>query len=136
MKPIIHIIVILLMISGAYVAATTPVSPRSAHAFARAPEKGAEFEGSPAWQKLDLRMREAWLDAHKKGRRKKRLECLLKTKARVSADERSLLEGAGFAPRSVIGDIITGNVQVRYVPAVAGLEFVQAMELAVPMSFK
>ena len=135
MKPINLILSIFLMISVALVAAHT-VQEQDAHAFARAPEKETRFEGSPGWQKLDLRMREAWREAHEKGRRKKKLECLMKTKTRVSKDERSLLEGAGFNPRSVIGTIITGNVQVRHVPQVAGLDFVEAMELAVPMSIK
>jgi hypothetical protein len=135
MKPINLILSIFLMISVALVAAHT-VQERDAQAFARAPEKEASFEGSPEWQKLDLRMREAWREAQEKGRRKKQLECLIKTKKRVSKDERSLLEVAGFAPRSVIGTIITGSVQVRHVPQVAGLDFVEAMELAVPMSIK
>ena len=135
MKPTKLILSIFLMISVALIAASS-VPIRDAQAFARAPEKESKFEESPAWQKLDLRMREAWRDANKKGRRKKRLECLLKTKGTISADERSLLEGAGFAPRSVIGNIVTGNVQVRHVPQVAELDFVEAMELAVPMSIK
>jgi len=36
----------------------------------------------------------------------------------------------------VVGTIVTGSLAARSVPEVAALPFVQAMELAVPMSIK
>lgn len=110
--------------------------PASAIASARPPEAPAAFEGSPAWAKLDLRARQAWSDAMAKGVRTTSFECLMKTSAPISGDERALLESAGFSIHTVIGVILTGSVRALALPAVASLDFVRAMELAAPMSIK
>jgi len=94
------------------------------------------FKSSAGWQKLDLRFRNAWEDATVKGDSRRSFECLLKTKTKPSTDEIRQLSDAGFTSRSVIGKIMTGSIKTSDVPEVAALPFVQAMELAVPLSPK
>ncbi len=94
------------------------------------------FEGTQAWDKMDLRAREAYREAVEKKDGARRFECMLKTTHRMSADEEALLKGAGYERRSVIGDIVTGSVTAAHLQSVAELPFVQAMELAVPLQFK
>jgi hypothetical protein len=94
------------------------------------------FKSSPGWQKLDLRFRNAWEDATVKGDSRRSFECLLKTKTTPSKDQIRQLSDAGFTSRSVIGKIMTGSIKTSDVPEVAALPFVQAMELAVPLSPK
>lgn len=107
------------------------------HASARAPAKNAEsFEASPGWAKIDLRSREAWRNAIESGDSKKQLDCLMKTKVLPSKDELAVLKSAGFVYRTAVGTIITGNVAAEDLSAIANLEFVQAIELSVPMSIK
>ena len=129
----IHIIIIVLIVTTAAFAA--PFAAKS-FASAKTPEKTANFKGSPAWNKLDLRMRQAWEESVEKGDLKKNLECIIKTSARITSKEEALLKGSGFRPRSVIGRIITGSVNVGDLSQTANLGFVQAMELAVPMRLK
>ena len=113
------------------------VVPSISNASARHPESAqASFEGSPAWAKLDVRLRDAWRQAAQGGGENKRLECLMKTERMLSADDRAMLQAAGFEARSVVGTIVTGGLKVRRVPDVAALPFVQAMELAVPLELK
>jgi len=59
MKTIHIIIVVFLVIS----AALLPQFTANSFASAKSPEKTAGFKGSPAWNKLDLRMRQAWEDS-------------------------------------------------------------------------
>ncbi|MFH0800615.1 MAG: hypothetical protein V2A66_10620 [Pseudomonadota bacterium] len=107
-----------------------------AMASAKAPVKGAGFEGSAAWAKADLRLREAWRGASEKGKGSERLECLMKTRMPIGANERALLKSAGFVVHTVIVTIATGDLAAKNLPAVASLDFVESMELAAPMSIK
>ena len=66
----------------------------------------------------------------------KTIECILKARDRIGEEDKGMLAAAGFNARTVIGKIVTGNLEVRDVPEVANLPFVQVMELAVPMSLK
>ena len=92
------------------------------------------FEGSKAWEKLDLRFREAWHDAQTADKGQTlAFECLLKTKGPISENNKVILKAAGFQVRTVIGQIATGNVRVSQVPDVARLSLVEVMELAVPL---
>ena len=104
-------------------------------ASSKSPEK-VSFEETEGWKKIDLRLREAWLDATKKGDKKRKLECIAKTKKRVSADDKAILKNAGFTHRTVIGRIVTGSLNVKDLPDVANLELIEAMELATPMTLK
>lgn len=102
----------------------------------KAPPAAENFDKSNGWNKLDMRLRQAWQDARDAGDMDKAFECLLKTSRRMSADEKAMLGSAGFAHRSVIGTIVTGSVAAGRLPAVADLSFVEAMELAVPLTLK
>lgn len=106
------------------------------HASAKAPQSPSQFEGSAGWSKIDMRLREAWRDAISKGNEKTRLECLIKTKTPISEAEKAILKTAGFDYRAVIGTIVTGSLEAGALPRVSGLEFIEAMELAVPLSPK
>ena len=64
------------------------------------------------------------------------LECIVKTKAPLSPDDKVVLTSAGFVVRSVIGNIATGSLAADNLPSVAALNFIEAMELAAPMSLK
>ncbi len=132
MKTIHIIIVAFLVISAALV----PQFTANSFASAKSPEKTADFKGSPAWNKLDLRMRQAWEESVAKGELKKSLECIIKTNSRATKKEEALLKASGFRARSVIGRIITGSVNVGDLPQTANLKFISAMELAVPMMLK
>jgi hypothetical protein len=124
--------------AGVFLLLSFIVSSFPANASAKHPEAAqASFEGSPAWEKLDLRMREAWrasLGSEEAG--KKVLECIIKTDRAVSQDDRATLELAGFKARTVIGKIVTGSVPARRVPDLAAVSFVSAIELAVPLELK
>lgn len=102
------------------------------------PEHGVAvgFEGSDAWRKADLRLREAWRNATEEGRSDQRIECLIKAAGPISEGERKALERTGFAARSVAGAIASGDLAAGDLPRVAALSFVEALELAAPMSLK
>lgn len=106
------------------------------HAFAKPPGQEKPFQETDGWEKIDLRLREAWTTSVKENRRDANLECTMKTKTKISGSEREKLLSAGFKYRTVIGTIVTGSLLVRDLPRVSNLDFVQAMELAVPMSLK
>jgi hypothetical protein len=108
-----------------------------AHASAAKPAAaGNSFEKTEGYQKIDLRLREAWKNALAEGRGDGLLECILKTSSRVTSEYKTALNAAGFRARTAIGKIVTGSVKAKDVPAVANLDFVEAIELAVPMSLK
>jgi len=107
-----------------------------AFASAKAPKPAAGFDGSPAFAKLDLRSREAWRQAASSGETGTRLECFLKTTHPATKDDEALLRSAGYKVRTIAGTILTGDVAASELPAVAALDFVKAMELAVPVSIK
>jgi len=122
---ILFVVVSVLLISGI------------AMASAGQPKKAEEFKGTPAYDKLDLRFKQAWEESQGKGGDPdKVLECIIKLSHKPSNDERATLSAAGFNHRTVIGTIATGSVKAGSVPDVARLSFVQVMELAVPLSLK
>ncbi|MFA4875140.1 MAG: hypothetical protein WC956_04210 [bacterium] len=109
------------------------------HSFASAKHPAAQqepFEGSAAWQKLDLRMRQAWKDANAAGDAGRVFECLIKIDEPNNKDDRAILTGAGFVPRTYAGSVVTGSVRAGNLPDVARLPFVKVMELAVPLELK
>jgi hypothetical protein len=105
----------------------------SSFASAAKPKKVEAFEASPGYEKMDLRLREAWRENPTS---KQSAECILKARDRISEDDNAALAAAGFKTRTLIGSIATGSLSMRDVPDVANLPFVQVMELAVPMSLK
>jgi len=124
----------ILMVAAVFAAqASTFISSGDALASAKRPAKAQNFESTPGYEKLDLRLREAWRE---KPSGKDLLECILKARDRMGEADQAALAAAGFNARTVVGTIATGNLRVRDVPDVANLPFVQVMELAVPMSLK
>lgn len=131
MKPIsiITSVIIIAIISSLFLC--------SSCAYARYHKTSAKsFEETPAWQKLDLHFREAWHNAIKKHDTDRVLECLIKINGTLNKKKQSRLSSAGFSPRTIAGKIITGSIQIKNVPDVAQLSFVQIMELATPLHIK
>lgn len=108
----------------------------SAIAMSKHPKENQSPEESVGWNKLDLRLREAWREATRSGDDGRVFECLLKTKSRATGADKKRLKAAGFKYRTFIGQIATGSVAAKDLPAVSNLETVEAMELAVPLSLK
>ena len=104
-------------------------------AAAHAAEK-LDFEKSPNFKKLDGRARMAWIAGMKNGGDKKELDCLIKVAAKMTPEQKSKLVGAGYKPGTIIDTIVTGKAPVNKVPAIAALDFVKALELAVPLNLK
>ena len=125
------------ILSVVAVALVAALLSTTALAGARHPKNGGDFRKSSAYKKLDLRLAQAWEDSEAQGGNPDRaLECILKTKARPTEAERAMLSSAGFSYRTVVGDIVTGNLKAKSVPDVARLEFVKVMELATPLYLK
>jgi hypothetical protein len=103
---------------------------------AKAPSKIDVFKSSADWAKLDLHFKQAWEKAMTAGETDKKLDCFIKTKAKMDKNEKGSLADAGYTLRSLTGRIGTGSVEADNVPRVAALPFIQAMELAVPVSPK
>ncbi len=95
-----------------------------------------DFERSPNFQKLDGRARTAWLNAMRAGDRKRDLSCIIKVRERLDQKEKNRLAGTGFRPGTIIQTIVTGSIEAEKVPSLAALEFVQVVELAVPLDIK
>jgi len=100
---------------------------------AKSPDTFSETAG---YKKIDLRLREAWSTSVKEDGGNKILQCIMKTKSRISDSEKERLKSAGYKFRTVIGRIITGSLKAKDVPGVSNLDFVVAMELSTPMSLK
>ena len=126
-----HIVLVIAVFLAAQ--ASIHAIPFDAQASSKRPASAKSFESTPGYEKIDLRLREAWKERPSS---KKALECILKTRERITEDDRAALAAAGFNSRTVVGSIATGNLAVRDVPDVSNLPFVQVMELAVPMSLK
>lgn len=110
--------------------------PGGSVAMSKHPKENQSPEESVGWKKLDLRLREAWKEATQSGDDGRVFECLLKTKSRATGADREKLKAAGFKYRTFIGQIVTGSVAAKDLPAVSNLDTVEAMELAVPLSLK
>jgi len=115
---------------------TIAITPNDANALTKKPSELHPFNETAGWKKIDLRLREAWIDAMAKNDDSKYFECIMKAFHPMSKDEKEQLGGAGFKARNTIGAIATGRLMAKDLPEVANLDFVQAMELAVPMTLK
>lgn len=94
------------------------------------------FASSPAWDKLDLRMKELWQGYLAGGFKKPTIGCIMKTKHMLTQKDKIILDENGFKVQTIIGDIVTGHLQMVNLPKVAGLNFVVALEADVPMTMK
>ena len=95
-----------------------------------------EFQKSPNFSKLDLRARNAWIEAMKAGDTNRKLKCMVKVSERMSQSQKGDLVGAGFEAATIIQTIVTGEAKAGSIPKIAGLGFVQAIELSVPLDIK
>ncbi len=118
------------------IASITFLYAGDAPASAKAPEPTASFDSSPAFSKLDLRSREAWRNQIASKNPGAKLECFIKTSRPATDDDKALLAAAGFKARTFVGSIATGEVTAAKLQPVAELDFVSAVELAVPLSTK
>lgn len=96
----------------------------------------SDFEKSAAYNKLDLRARSAWREAIQSGRKEQQLSCLIKVEKSMSQGQKNELAGSGFQPGTIIQKIVTGKIAAKDVPALASLDFVKVVELAMPMNIK
>lgn len=94
------------------------------------------FQKSSDYSKLDLRARNAWLDAMRSGDEDRNLKCMLKVTERMSQDQKNKLASAGFEPTTIIQTIVTGQARANKIPKIAALDFVQIIELAMPLDLK
>lgn len=117
-------------------AMTSCAGKKTENPTAKAPSKIDAFKSSPDWAKLDLHFKQAWEKAMTTNETKKKLDCFIKTTAKMNKNEKSSLADAGYTLRSLTGKIGTGSVEAADVPQVAALPFIAAMELAVPVSPK
>lgn len=136
-----HIIIVVVVAAIASVLAAYLFSGDACAVVQHMKKKGASTapastESAAAMAKLDLRLRQAYDDAKAKGDMSRKLECIMKAKGKITEGMRAQLAGIGFASRSVVGPIATGSMQAKDVPAVAGVEFVESIEYAVPLSIK
>lgn len=95
-----------------------------------------DFERSPHFQKLDGRARTAWVGAMQAGDKKRDMSCIIKVRERLDQNRKNRLSAAGFRPGTIIQTIVTGSIAAEKVPSLAALDFVQAVELAVPLNIK
>jgi hypothetical protein len=58
------------------------------------------------------------------------VETLIRTRARITPEERSMIEERGGKIGSIMGDVLTATIPVRALPDVAGLDFVVFIEKA------
>lgn len=103
---------------------------------AKTPSVVDTFRASPDWAKLDGNFKNSWEKAMTAGETDKKFDCFIKTKAKMTKNEKAELKDAGYTLRSSTGRISTGSVAAGSVPKVAALPFVQVMEAAVPVSPK
>lgn len=107
---------------------TTPTSD----AMSSKPKNEVPFEETAGWNKIDLRLREAW----KTSKDNKTLECIIKTTVKTTSVQKDELSKAGFKSRTFIGKIATGSVKREDLSDVANLDFMESMELSTPMTLK
>ena len=58
------------------------------------------------------------------------IDVLIRTRSKIDAAQRAVLEGKGARIGSVLGDVLTANVPARAVSGIARLEFVMHIEMA------
>jgi hypothetical protein len=58
------------------------------------------------------------------------VDVLIRTRARITAEEKAIIEERGGRIGSITGDVLTATIPVRMLPDVAGLDFVVFVEKA------
>lgn len=94
------------------------------------------FKNSKDWGKLDGRLKIEYQKVTSKGGDEKPLECIIKTKSALRKKDKQKLLNSGFNYKSIIGRIITGSIAAKDLTSLAALDFVEAVELAVPLTQK
>lgn len=93
------------------------------------------FEETAGWKKIDIRARQSYQEFKKTGK-DIAIDAIIKTKEKPSASQKDELKSSGFIARTFIGRIITGSINLSALPQMTNLEFVEVIEMSVPMSLK
>jgi len=120
------------IISAVFLTVALGVFATSIHAMSSKPKEKVPFEETAGYKKIDLRLRDGWQSSNDNNV----FECILKTTEKADAKQKEALQNAGFKTRTFIGKIVTGSMKRGDLYTVANLDFVEAIELAVPLSLK
>ena len=90
------------------------------------------FQQTKAWNKIGLRLQQAWIDAVKAGDMDQTFECFASVRAPYSSGDRSFLQSKGYNVRLASGTIVRGNVAAKNLQQVAELYFVKTIKLSSP----
>jgi hypothetical protein len=85
------------------------------------------------WDKLDLRSKQFVENNSNNGAT---AEVIIKTTEPINNSHKKAFKKTGFQYRTVINNIVTGSIPFDKISKVAGLEFVEIIELAVPLNPK
>jgi hypothetical protein len=101
-------------------------------AYSQGTQGASSFETSKAWNKLGDSLKTAWLDAKKAGDMSRRFDCFVRVRAPADRGDESFLLDKGYVVRLFSGSVATGHMKAGDLPDVAGLDFVDSINLAKP----
>lgn len=122
-----------LLLGSAQAATTTPTekAPKTSAKAQATPASSNSFTESPAWSKVGTNLQQAYLAAEKTGfSGKERLTCFVKANENIMDGDQSFLTSNGFVVQMVSGFTARGQMELKNLPAVAGLPFVQRIDTA------
>lgn len=85
------------------------------------------------WDKMDIRARQF---VERTVNNDVQMDIIIKTVKPAGWYYKMRFKRAGFKYRSIIKNIITGNIAVSNINKLAGLDFVERIELSVPLDIK
>jgi hypothetical protein len=90
-----------------------------------------EFQQSKEWKKVEPRLQEIWLSAVKDNfPDQPGLLCFVRVRAPFDLGDRSFLISRGFSVQVVAGTIARGRLDIKDLPNIASLPFVESIKLA------
>lgn len=131
LKPSLSLCLVLLFIFSSALILNFSID---AEAMSKAPSP-QKFEDTTGWKKIDLRAKEAYRTYLGTGKNQT-IDAIIKTKEKPSKAQKDQLKNSGFMARTFIGKIITGSIDMQDLSKMANLDFVEVIEMSVPMSLK
>jgi len=102
-------------------------------AYAQSPisAKPSEFAQSKEWNKVGPRLQALWLSALKENfSSQEKVRCFVRVRAPYSRGDKSFLISSGFSVQLFSGTIARGRMNIKDLPNVASLPFVESIKLA------